>query len=135
MKTCLPALLFILLSITTTAQQFSSRYQLVKMDKTVNTFHHEAAPIVSPEGTTLYFFVQDHPENTMGKDDTQDIWVSKKDANGVWGPAQHMTSPFNVHRSNQVFTVLPDGSLFIKGGRTRGEKGFSIANSNGSLTE
>lgn len=134
MKTCLPVLL-LLLSITSFGQQFSSRYELVKMDKTVNTFHHEAAPIVSPDGNTLYFFVQDHPENTMGKDDTQDIWMSKKDANGVWSPAQHLGSPFNVHRSNQVFTVLPDGSLFIKGGRTRGEKGFSIANANGSINE
>ncbi len=134
MKTCLPVLL-LLLSLSVSAQQFSSRYELVKMDKTINTFHHEAAPIVSPDGNTLYFFVQDHPENTMGKDDTQDIWTSKKDANGVWSPAQHLGSPFNIHRSNQVFTVLPDGSLFIKGGRTRGEKGFSIANANGSLTE
>lgn len=134
MKTCLPVLLSLLLSIAATAQQFSSRYELVKMDKTVNTFHHEAAPIVSPDGNTLYFFVQDHPENTMGKDDTQDIWMSKKE-NNVWGPAQHLTSPFNIHRSNQVFTILPDGSLFIKGGRTRGEKGFSIANVNGSLNE
>jgi OmpA-OmpF porin, OOP family len=134
MKTCLPVLL-LLLTFQISAQQFSSRYELVKMDKTVNTFRHEAAPIVSPDGNTLYFFVQDHPENTMGKDDTQDIWVSKKDANGVWSAAQHMTSPFNVHRSNQVFTVLPDGNLFIKGGRTRGEKGFSIVSASGSLNE
>lgn len=108
------------------AQQPMERYELVKMDKNVNTFHHEAAPVISPDGNTLYFFVQDHPENTQGKDDTQDIWVSKKDANGVWGKAEHLRNPFNIHRSNQVFTVFPDGSLFIKGGRTKGEKGFSI---------
>jgi OmpA-OmpF porin, OOP family len=116
------------------AQEASSRYELVKMDKTVNTFHHEAAPIVSPDGSTLYFFVQDHPENTMGNDDTQDIWMSKKE-NGVWGAAQHLSSPFNIHRSNQVFTVLPDGSLFIRGGKSRGEKGFSIAKAGGGLRE
>jgi OmpA-OmpF porin, OOP family len=116
------------------AQVFSPRYELVKMDKTVNTFHHEGAPIVSPDGSTLYFFVQNHPDNTMGKNDTQDIWVSKKDANGVWGKAEHLGSPFNIHNSNQVFTVFPDGSLFIKGGRSKGEKGFSIVRGN-SLTE
>ena len=107
------------------AQQPMERYELVKMDKNVNTFHHEAAPVISPDGNTLYFFVQDHPENTQGKDDTQDIWVSKKDANGVWGKAEHLRNPFNIHRSNQVFTVFPDGNLFIKGGKTKGEKGFS----------
>jgi OmpA-OmpF porin, OOP family len=127
-------LLFILLSFVVEAQEFSGRYELVKMDKSVNTFRHEAAPIISPDGNTLYFFVQDHPENTMGKDDTQDIWVSKKDTSGLWSPAQHLTSPFNLHRSNQVFTVFEDGGLFVRGGRVKGEKGFSIV-TNGSIRE
>jgi outer membrane protein OmpA-like peptidoglycan-associated protein len=127
-------ILLAFVSVTATAQQAMTRYELVKMDKTVNTFHHEAAPVISPDGNTLYFFVQDHPDNTMGKDDTQDIWMSKKDANGAWSQAEHLKSPFNVHRSNQVFTVFPDGSLFIKGGRSKGEKGFSIV-TNGSIRE
>ena len=119
-----------LLYFTVLGQQFSSRYELVKMDKSVNTFRHEAAPVVSPDGNMLYFFVQDHPENTMGKDDTQDIWMSKKDEMGVWMPAQHLRSPFNIHRSNQVFTVFDDGTLFIKGGGSKGEKGFSLVTGN-----
>jgi OmpA-OmpF porin, OOP family len=126
--------LFVLLGLIAHAQEFSPRYELVKMDKAVNTFHHEGAPLISPDGSTLYFFVMNHPENTMGKTDTQDIWFSKKDSNGVWGKAEHLRSPFNVHSSNQVFTILPDGSIFIKGGRTKGEKGFSIVRGS-SLTE
>lgn len=122
-------------SVFVTAQEISQRYELVKMDKNVNTFHHEAAPIVTPDGNTLYFFVMNHPENTFGKDDTQDIWVSKKDESGVWGPAQHLTSPFNIHPSNQVFTILPDGSIFLKGGKSKGEKGFSIVSPGGNLRE
>jgi outer membrane protein OmpA-like peptidoglycan-associated protein len=117
------------------AQLVSGRYELVKMDKTVNTFRHEAAPVVSPDGNTLYFFVQNHPDNTFGKDDTQDIWYSKKDEKGVWSPAEHLSNPFNIHPSNQVFTILPDGNIFIKGGKSKGEKGFSIANTNGRLVE
>jgi OOP family OmpA-OmpF porin len=134
MKTFL-TLLIVACSFSSFSQLVSARYELVKMDKTVNTFHHEAAPIVSPDGNSLYFFVQDHPENTYGKDDTQDIWMSKKDDKGVWGPAQHLTSPFNEHRSNQVFTILPDGNIFIKGGRSKGEKGFSIVSPGGNLQE
>jgi outer membrane protein OmpA-like peptidoglycan-associated protein len=61
--------------------------------------------------------------------------MSKKDAQGVWGAAQHLSSPFNIHRSNQVFTILPDGNIFVKGGRTKGEKGFSIASTGGGLQE
>src|SRR6187551_3403673 len=134
MKASVFSLVFFSTAASLFAQQFGNRYELVKMDKTVNTFHHEAAPVVSPDGNTLYFFVQDHPENTLGKDDTQDIWFSKKDANGVWSPAQHLRSPFNIHPSNQVFTVFEDGSLFIRGGRSKGEKGFSLV-INGSLRE
>ncbi|MEX2233300.1 MAG: OmpA family protein [Cyclobacteriaceae bacterium] len=131
----LVTLLFTALSFVLRAQEVSARYELVKMDKTVNTFRHEAAPVVSPDGKTLYFFVQNHPENTYGKDDTQDIWVSRKDEQGVWSPAEHMSSPFNIHPSNQVFTILPDGNIFIKGGKSKGEKGFSIANTRGNLVE
>jgi OOP family OmpA-OmpF porin len=134
MRVFLPVLL-LLSSIPTVAQQISPRYELVKMDKNVNTFHHEAAPIVSPDGNSLYFFVQDHPENTYGKDDTQDIWMSKKDEKGVWSAAQHLGSPFNIHRSNQVCTILPDGKIFIKGGRSKGEKGFSMVGNGGGLQE
>jgi OOP family OmpA-OmpF porin len=125
---------FIVSSLFSFAQQNFQRYELVKMDKTINTFHHEAAPVISPDGSTLYFFVQNHPENTLGKEDTQDIWESKKDDKGVWGAAQHMTSPFNIHPYNQMFTVFEDGTLFIKGGRTKGEKGFSLV-TGGSLRE
>ena len=92
-------LLFTAFSFVLFGQEVSARYELVKMDKTVNTFRHEAAPVVSPDGKSLYFFVQNHPENTFGKDDTQDIWVSRKDENGVWSPAEHMRNPFNIHPS------------------------------------
>lgn len=126
--------LALFISVSALSQEISARFELVKMDKTVNTFHHEAAPVVSPDGSTLYFFVQDHPENTFGKDDTQDIWMSRKGEDGTWSPAEHMGSPFNIHRSNQVFTVFEDGSLFIKGGRSKNEKGFSIVRG-GSLEE
>lgn len=127
--------IFAAISLTVVAQEVSARYELVKMDKTVNTFRHEAAPVVSPDGKTLYFFVQNHPENTYGKDDTQDIWVSRKDATGAWTQAEHLSSPFNIHPSNQVFTILPDGSIFLKGGRRKGEKGFSIVTASRQLVE
>lgn len=116
------------------AQQFSGRYELVKIGPNVNTHYHEAAPIISPDGNTLYFFVDGHPDNTYGKDASQDIWVSRKDENGEWGPAEHLRSPFNDSHSNQVFTIFEDGTLFIKGGRGKDEKGFSLV-VNGRKTE
>lgn len=116
------------------AQQFSQRFELVKLGTEVNTFYHEAAPVISPDGKDLYFFVQNHPENTYGKENTQDIWVSHKDEKG-WTQAKRMGSPLNQNHANQVFGVLPDGSLFVRGGRSKDEVGFSIVPRGGSLIE
>lgn len=129
-------LLFIFLTLFNFAfaQQFTERYELVNMGKGVNTHYHEAAPVISPDGNTLYFFVDGHPGNTFGKDGSQDIWVSKRDDKNVWSTPDHLRNPFNNSHSNQVFTVLDDGTLFIKGGRGKDEKGFSFVSGN-SLSE
>ncbi|HEY3430533.1 MAG TPA: OmpA family protein [Cyclobacteriaceae bacterium] len=121
--------LFLMLAFSLSAQ-FAGRYQLVKLGKQVSTQYHEAAPVISQDGKKLYFFVHNHPQNNFGKEGSDDIWMSTLDDKGEWGVATHLGNPFNNHHSNQVFTALPDGSLFIKGGRGRDEKGFSIVTGN-----
>lgn len=133
MKSILP-ILFCLVGFSVTAQ-FSQRYELVKLDKTVNTFYHEAAPVISPDGKDMYFFVQNHPENTYGKEGSQDIWVSHKDDKGTWSAAKRVGPPLNQNRSNQVFNVLPDGSVFVRGGKGKNDKGFSIVTKTGATTD
>jgi len=128
-------ILLCLIGFTSFAQEFSQRYELVNLGKEVNTFYHEAAPVISPDGNKLYFFVQNHPENKYGKEGSQDIWMSTKNEQGVWTAPVHLKSPFNEHRSNQVFTVLPDGSLFVRGGRGNDSKGFSIVSPDGRWQE
>jgi outer membrane protein OmpA-like peptidoglycan-associated protein len=134
-NTTLHLVFFLLLAQSLVAQQFAPRYELVKLGKQVNTHYHEAAPIISQDGKKLYFFVHNHPENTYGKEGSDDIWVSTLDDKGEWGTAAHLGGVFNRHHSNQVFTALPDGSLFIKGGKGGDSKGFSIVSSGGSITE
>jgi OOP family OmpA-OmpF porin len=124
-----------LISCIAFSRQFAPRYELINLGKQVNTFYHEAAPIISQDGTDLYFFVQNHPENTYGKEGSQDIWLTHKDEKGVWGAPKHLGSPLNQNRSNQVFNVLPDGSLFVRGGRGKNDKGFSIISKGGGTTE
>ncbi len=116
------------------SQQFSQRFELIKL-KELNSIYHDAAPVVSPDGKKLYFFVVGSPANTFGKEGTQDIWMSTKDDKGVWSPAQHLASPFNQSKMNQVFQVLPDGSLLVRGGRSKNEKDFSLVKAGGNWTE
>lgn len=122
-------------SLTAFAQEFTPRYALVKLNKEVNTYYHDAAPVISTDGKKLYFFIHNHPENTFGKEGSDDIWMSTLGEDGLWKAPEHLRAPFNIHRSNQVFTALPDGSLFIKGGRGKDTKGFSIVDPSGRLVE
>ncbi len=117
------------------AQEFAPRYTLVKLNKEVNTYYHDAAPVISADGKKLYFFITNHPQNTYGKEGSGDIWMATLKEDGNWSAPTHLTSPFNIHRNNQVFTALPDGSLFIKGGKAKDSKGFSIVSTSGTLTE
>ncbi len=118
-----------------TAQEISPRYELVKMNDNVNTRYNEVSPVISPDGKSLYYFVSNHPENNFGKENSQDIWVSTVDDKGEWTKASHPGSPFNQNRFNQVFNFMPDGSVFIRGGRSKNSPGFSIVSTSGSWSE
>jgi OmpA-OmpF porin, OOP family len=66
------------------AQEISPRYELVKMNDRINTLYHQVSPVISIDGTKLYYFVSNHPQNTFGKENSQDIWVSTLDNKGEW---------------------------------------------------
>ncbi|MDH5474209.1 MAG: OmpA family protein [Cyclobacteriaceae bacterium] len=107
--------------------------ELISLGADVNTGYHEAGPIISADGTKLYFFVTNHPENTFGKEGSQDIWFSEVDSKGKWGAPVHLQKPLNEHHSNQVFTIFSDGqTLFIRGGKSKNSKGFSFAYKSGN---
>ena len=117
------------------AQEISPRYELVKMEDNINTLYHQVSPVISIDGTRLYYFVSNHPQNTYGKENSQDIWVSTLDDKGVWSEGKRVGPPLNQNRYNQVFNVLTDGSLLVRGGRAKNSKGFSIVSPGGGWTE
>lgn len=53
------------------AQEISPRYELVKMNDKINTLYHQVSPVISIDGTKLYYFVSNHPQNTFGKENSQ----------------------------------------------------------------
>lgn len=128
MKSTILNIFLLFISVTVFAQdEAKQEFELVKLDRKVNSRYHDTAPVISPDGQTLYFFITNHPENTFGKDNTQDIWYCEKDGSGNWTQAKHMGSPFNKNKFNQVMSISKDGNrLLLRGGGSKNKKGFSI---------
>ena len=101
--------------------------QIKNLGPKVNTIHHEVRPVVSADGTTLYFVVEGNPINPYK--DGQDIWMSKRDSMGEWGTPLRLPNYINSERYNGVFWSSPDGNtLLIRGRRSASgpvTRGFS----------
>lgn len=99
----------------------------------INSEYSEYVPVISHDGKTLYFFIEDHPNN-IGSD-RGDIWFSQLLADGTWSERQNIGNVLNNEEDNFVFSASPDNNtLFISRIFTQigneiidGGEGFSIA--------
>jgi outer membrane protein OmpA-like peptidoglycan-associated protein len=99
-----------------TMQLLASGILIEALDQNVNTEFKELNPLLSPDGKTLYFSRQNHPENVGGTQDKEDIWYSELDSAGRWQLARNMGSNLNNSGPNFVNTiqsVTPDGKSAI----------------------
>lgn len=74
----------------------------------INTPGNEESVLIHPDGNTLYFSSDGHIG--MGG---LDIFMSKKDKNGEWGPAINLGYPINTHRNENSLLVSPNGNIAI----------------------
>jgi len=99
---------------------------------TINTDVTEIAPIISPDGQTLYFARGYDRSNAGGYYDEADIWYSKKQPDGSWGRARNIGYPLNNDGINVVVNATPDGNtLFLEGlynsdGSFKSDAGISV---------
>ena len=78
------------------------------LGKTVNSKVREVAPIITPDGKTLFFTREGHDMN-IGKVKKQDVWFAKVQAAGTWGEAENIKEPINTDEHNAVSTISADG--------------------------
>ncbi len=85
------------------------------LGKNVNSIWDERAPVISPDGKTLYFTRGGDPSNTgyyTGMTE-QDIWYSELRGDSTWSPAKNIGAPLNTIYPNSLCSVTPDGNTIM----------------------
>ncbi len=78
----------------------------VKLNANVNSAGNEESVFIHPDNMTLYFASDGHPG--MGG---TDLFMSKRQANGDWGPAINLGYPINTFEDENSLLVDPAGKL------------------------
>jgi OOP family OmpA-OmpF porin len=117
-------------SFLTFSSERLSAQTLEQLGSAINTEFHEASPVISPDGKTLYFCRVSHPSNSYGAKGSQDVWYSDL-RDGNWTIARRMPNTINKDQYNDLFSITPDGNtILISGvynaGRRENEAGISM---------
>ncbi|TAG92779.1 MAG: OmpA family protein [Bacteroidetes bacterium] len=74
--------------------------------------YQEIAPMVTPDGNTIYFTRGKHPKNTDNPD-KQDVWFAKINKDGTFEEAENIGAPINNKYHNSSFSITPDGNTML----------------------
>lgn len=77
-----------------------------RLPNTINTPYPEESVLIHPDGKTLYFASRGH-KGFGGLD----LFVSRMDANGNWGPAENLGYPINTSADENSLLVSADGEI------------------------
>ncbi|HCW07077.1 MAG TPA: hypothetical protein DGG95_06900 [Cytophagales bacterium] len=87
-----------------------------RLDKNVNSEYNDYNALLSPDGKTMYFSRQNHPDNIGGIKDREDIWYSELGTDGKWQLAKNAGPTINNAYPNFVNAVTmatPDGQAVL----------------------
>ncbi|GAB2556509.1 hypothetical protein GCM10027190_03150 [Spirosoma areae] len=117
------------------SQNTPKEIQKENLGKTVNSTGQEVAPVISPDGRTLYF-TRNFNKANVGAPDRQDVWFSTLEsaASGNppgWSEAANIGSPINNAGDNAISGMAPDGrtAYLINVYRPDGGMSFGISKS------
>jgi OmpA-OmpF porin, OOP family len=120
------AMIYILSVITLQGAVTGQESKPYHPGKEINTEARELNPIVSPDGSTLFFSRIGYP----GSQFDEEIWSSAMRPDGLWDVAVRLPFQFNRITHNLVASVSPDGNVFmIRGAFENGVykgKGYSF---------
>jgi len=124
------------------AGMFSSHAQVVqyeppqKLSDAVNSsISEESIPLISKDGTTMYFVRTFHPDNTGGVDGGHDIWYSTRNEDGTWSEASNNLGALNNKTNNAVAGVSEDGQTIYLVNTYEGKNKSGIGISKSTLED
>lgn len=78
----------------------------------VNAAGEELCPVISPDGRSLYFTRQNHPEN-IDNAESQDIWMAAIGEDGEPSKAVNLGPPLNNAYNSSLTSITPDGQTAL----------------------
>lgn len=96
------------------AENVNTEIETERLSDNVNSPYVEHSPILSPDGKTLFFSRQNHPDNVGGEDDYEDIWYSElDDETGEWKEAKNLGTRLNTQGPNFISSISADGNNLV----------------------
>lgn len=110
-----PAIFFSLGILAALSASAQSSFLPQNLGPAVNSAYDDINPVVTEDGKTLFFVRVNHPENTYGAGDSEDIWVAQALTDSTWSPAKRISN-LNIARYNAVLAVSADGKTILLNG-------------------
>jgi len=79
----------------------------------VNTEYDDLGPHISADGRTIIYGIEYSPENTGGKQDGEDIWITTTKDGKTWSRRMNMGPPLNDTNVNNLAAVSADNNLLL----------------------
>jgi outer membrane protein OmpA-like peptidoglycan-associated protein len=79
----------------------------------VNTVDDDLLPIVSADGHTIFYAIENSSENTGGKEDGQDVWITTSEDGKTWTKKTNMGAPINTATVNNLAAVSADNNMLL----------------------
>ena len=107
---------------------------MIRLHNGINSEFNDYAPLISPDGQSLFFVRDAHPQN-YGPDNLPDIWMAHIDANGNWTRAVNIGAPLNNRHINiGLATDVRGNKLYVLNNYRYGtSEGVAVSTKNNRL--
>lgn len=105
---------FIFLAVWLPGLSVDAQYRL-NLGRMINSKYDEIKPVLTSDAKYLYFVRKNHPENTFGTEDSEDIWYSVALSPNDWSKAKRLPN-LNVARYNGIVAISKDDQRFLING-------------------